>query len=310
MPRVVSTAIVLALLAATAGAFALTERAKLERSPIYGTRIVNPVFSPAATSKPTVTIEFRVRPSERVDAWIVDGEGRKITDLVTNRGVRPHQRLALVWDGLDPHGIQARDGVYRPVVKLLRSHRTITLPSDITIDTKAPVIHVKRPQFPIISPDGDGHADVFRVPYTVSEPAHAILLLRGTQVVRTLRQKLRGVLTWNGFYPHTTRPLPKGRYVLGVEAEDTAGNRSPLLRFAIVQIRYVTLARDRVVARAGGRFAIRVSTDAPTVDWRLHGRSGTARRGTLHLRAPRKRGVYRLYVTVGKHSDSAAVVVP
>ena len=60
MPRVVSTAIVLALLAATAGAFALTERAKLERSPIYGTRIVNPVFSPAATLKPTVTIEFRV----------------------------------------------------------------------------------------------------------------------------------------------------------------------------------------------------------------------------------------------------------
>ena len=174
---------------------------------------------------------------------------------MTNRGVSPHAKLALVWDGLDPQGIAAPDGVYRPVVKLLRSHRTITLPSDLIIDTKPPVIHVAHPQFPIISPDGDGHNDVFRVPYTVSEPAHAILLLRGTQVVRTLRQKLRGVLTWNGFFPHTRRALPKGRYVLGVEAEDTAGNHSPLLRFAIAQIRYVILARDRVVARqaAGSR---------------------------------------------------------
>jgi hypothetical protein len=310
VPRVVSTAIVLALLAASAAAFALTERAKLERSPIYGTRIVNPVFSPAGTERPTVTIQFRVHPSERVDAWIVDSEGRRVTDLISNRSVHPRQQLELVWDGLDAKGIQAPDGVYRPVVKLLRSHRTITLPSNITIDTTPPVIHVEKPQFPIISPDGDGHADVFRIPYTVSEPAHAILLMRGVQVVRTRGQKLRGVLTWNGFYPHSTRPLPPGRYVLGVEAEDTAGNRSPVLRFAIAQIRYVTLARDRVVARAGGRFAIRVSTDAPTVDWRLNGRSGTLPRGTLHLRAPRKRGVYRLYVTVGKHSDTASVVVP
>lgn len=310
MPRVVSTAIVLALLAASAGAFALTERAKLERSPIYGTRIVNPVFSPAAKAKPTVTVQFRVRPSERIDAWIVDRDDRKVTDLISNRSVRAHQRLALVWDGLDPQGIQVPDGVYRPVVKLLRSHRTITLPSDITIDTTPPVIHVRRPQFPIISPDGDGHADVFHVPYTVNEPARAILLMRGVQVVKTHSKKLAGVLTWNGFYPGTSNPLPKGRYVLGVEAQDTAGNRSPLLRFAIAQIRYVTLARDRVVARAGGRFAIRVSTDSPTVEWRLNGRSGTLPRGTLHLRAPRKRGVYRLYVTVGKHSDTASVVVP
>ena len=148
---------------------------------------------------------------------------------------------------------------------------------------------MRHPQFPIISPDGDGHADVFRIPYSVSEPAHAILLMRGTQAGFTKSRKLSGTLTWNGFYPGTNKPLPKGRYVLGVEAQDTAGNRSPILRFAIAEIRYVTLARDRVVVRPGGRFAIRVSTDAPTVEWRLHGRSGVLPRGTLHLRAPQKR---------------------
>ncbi len=309
MPRVVSTAIVLALLAATAGAFALTESAKLERSPIYGTKVVNPLFSPAGRAKPTVTVEFRVRPRERIDVWIVDRHGNKVTELLTDRSVAPHAKVAVVWNGLDPDGIVAPDGVYRPVVKLLRSHRTITLPSNLTLDTKAPTIHVRHPQFPIISPDGDGHADVFRFRYTVSEPAHAILLMRGVQAGFTKSRKLSGTLTWNGFYPGTNRPLPKGRYVLGVEAQDTAGNRSPVLRFAIAQIRYVTLARDRVVVRPGGRFAIRVSTDAPTVQWRLHGRSGVAPRGTLRLRAPRKAGVYRLYVTVGKHSATASVVV-
>jgi hypothetical protein len=307
--RVLPTAIVVALLAASAGAFALTERAKLERSPIYGTRVVNPVFSPAGTAKPAVTVEFRVRPRERLDAWIAERDGTKVDDLLVGRSVRPREKVDLVWDGLLPNGLAAPDGVYRPVVKLLRSHRTITLPSDLRLDTRPPVIHVQHPQFPIISPDGDGHADVFRVPYTVSEPAHAILLLRGRQVVFTRGQKLSGTLVWNGFRPRSTRPLPPGRYVLGVEAQDVAGNRSQLLRFAIAQVRYVVLARKRVVVRAGGRFALRVSTDAPTVEWRLHGRSGTERRGTLHFRAPRKPGVYRLYVTVAGHSATCAVVV-
>ena len=61
--------------------------------------------------------------------------------------------------------------------------------------------------------------------------------------------------------------------------------------------------------RPGGRFAIRVSTDAPTVRYLLHGRRGLARRGTLHLRAPKSPGVYRLYVSSGGHSDRAVVVV-
>ena len=309
MPRVFPTAIVIALLAASAGAFALTERAKLERSPIYGTKVVNPVFSPDGKAKPAVTVQFRVRPREQIDAWIADRHGHKVDDLVAGRNVAPKTELDLTWDGLTPSGIVAPDGVYRVVVKLQRSHRTITLPSDLRLDTTPPVIKVAHPVFPIISPDGDGHADVFRVSYHVNEPAHAVLLLRGKQIVFTLRQPLAGTLVWNGFHPHTSRPLPPGRYVLGVEAQDTAGNRSQLLRFAIAQIRYVVLARSRVVVKPGGSFALRVSTDAPTVQWRLHGRSGTERRGTLHFRAPKTRGVYRLYVTVAGHSAVCAVVV-
>jgi hypothetical protein len=109
--------------------------------------------------------------------------------------------------------------------------------------------------------------------------------------------------------PGSSKSLPPGRYVLAVAARDRAGNQSTGVRVAIGQVRYLTLARTRVVVRPGGRFALRVSTDAPQVEWLLHGRHGSLPRGTLHLRAPRSAGVYRLYLSVGSHSAVWSVVV-
>ena len=74
-------------------------------------------------------------------------------------------------------------------------------------------------------------------------------------------------------------------------------------------IRYVALGRTRVVVRPRGRFAILVLADASHVEWRLRGRHGVARPGTLHLRAPAATGVYRLYVTAAGHAAKALVVV-
>jgi hypothetical protein len=100
-----------------------------------------------------------------------------------------------------------------------------------------------------------------------------------------------------------------GLYVLYAAAQDSAGNYAKPTPFSIVQVRYVALARDRVVVRPGGRFAIRVSTDAARVQWHLDDRSGVARRGTLHLRVPRQRGVYHLYVLAAGHAARCTVVV-
>jgi hypothetical protein len=305
--RASSTAFVLLLIAATAAAFALTQHAKLERSPIYAPH-VDPVFSPNGKVKPVANIAFRVRPRERIDVWVQDAKGHRAATLLSNRDVRAKARVELVWDSITASGAAVPDGVYRPVVKLLRSHRTIVLPSDIRLDTRPPVITVHRPQYPIISPDGDGHADTFRVPYRIDERAHAVLLLRGKQIVFTRTQKQSGTIAFTG-RSKSGKPLTPGRYVLAAAAQDVAGNRSTGFPFAIVQVRYVQLARSRVVVRPGGKFAIRVSTDHPTVSWYLRGRSGVQRRGTLHFRAPRKAGVYRLYVTVGSHAAKCAVVV-
>ena len=100
-----------------------------------------------------------------------------------------------------------------------------------------------------------------------------------------------------------------GNHVLKISAEDAAGNRTPPFPFAVVTVRYVTLGRTRVLVRPGGRFAILVLADAPEVKWLFKRSRGVARTGTLHFKAPKKPGVYRLYVSAAGHSAKALVVV-
>ena len=247
MARVLSTVVVLALLAATAVAFAITEGAKLDKSPIAATQ-VDPVFSPEGTTHPAAHIRFRLRTRERISVWIRDADGHNVRTLLTSRNAPRGARFNLVWDGFSPTGIVQPDGTYEPVVKLGRSHRTIVLPSPIRVDTKPPTITVRHPIYPLLSPDGDGFHDNFRVHYVLNEPAHAILRVRGRNVVFTLGQKLTGELFWNGRLKG--RPARPGRYLMTVAAQDRAGNISKGLPFAIAQIRYVVISRDRVVVVA------------------------------------------------------------
>jgi hypothetical protein len=298
---------VVCLVGATAAAFAVTQHAKLERSPIFRTR-VSSVFSPACGARcPTrqAFIDFRLRKWERLTVWM-ERDGKRAATLVPGR-TYPAGPVALVFEGVTDAGLTLPDGVYRPVVHLGASHRTIVLPSPIRLDTRPPRIDVAHPQHAILSPDGDGRKDVFRTGYRVDEPAHAILLANEHRVVYTRGKRLEGTLAWNGKLGG--RPATPRNYVLFASARDAAGNVAKPVPFAVVQVRYVALARKRVVVRPGGRFAIRVSADAKRVRWLLHGRTGLARPGTLHLRAPRSQGVFRLYVTAAGHAATASVVV-
>ena len=301
MARVLSTAFLVALLAATAAAFALTEGAKLELSPIYRTYLT-PEFSPGIIPG---KFRFRLRKTDRLTVWMTH-DGKRVATLVSGRTYHPGW-VRLVFPGLTPDGLTLPDGVYVPVVHLGSTHRTITIPSQIRIDTKPAIIHFPHRRHAVISPDGDGHKDAYSVHYTLNEPAHGILIVGHTQVEFTHGEKLSGELTWNGKIHKVT--APPGNYVLSISAEDLAGNVTRPFPFAIVQIRYITLARTRILVRPGARFAVRVSHDSPTVSWILHGRHGIARGLTLHLRAPKKRGVYRLYVTAATHTAKALVVV-
>lgn len=311
----------LALLAATAVAFAITEGAKLQPSPLRSTKVTK-VFSPSAQvsridghryGTKVAVVHFKLRSAETVEAWIENAHGERIRTLLDATSWAKGHVFNLVWDGFTDDGIQAPDGMYQPIVKLDRSHRTFGLPNRIELDTVPPRITVAKVPHAIISPDGDGHEDVFAATYKVSEPAHGILLVQpaGSSVKKrveyTLFQRLTGTLAWNGkFDGVAARP---GNFVLWASAQDTAGNVAKPTAFAVVQVRYVVLAQSRITVKPGAKFAIRVSTDAPRVHWTLHGRSGDLPRGTLHLRAPRSHGVFHLYVTAAGHAAQCTVVV-
>jgi len=297
---VLSTAFLVALLAATAGAFALTEGAKLEVTPIYRTKVAA-VFSPGITLG---SIDFRLRKTDRLTVWMTH-DGKRFT-VVHGRTYHAGP-VDLTFTGVSSTGATLPQGIYVPVVHLGRSHRTITIPSTMRIDTTPAVIHFPHRQHAVISPDGDHHKDAYSVHYTLNEHARGILLVDGRQVELTHDEKLSGELTWNGKFDNV--PAKPGNYVLRISARDLAGNVTPSFPFAIVQIRYITLGRTRILVRPGHRFAVRMSHDSPTVSWLLHGRHGTASGVTLHLRAPKTPGVYRLYVTAASHSAKALVVV-
>jgi len=303
--RVLSTAFCVALLAATAGAFALTQGAKVELIPIYKTH-VDKVFSPNCRCATSIArIDFRLRKKERLTVWL-DHDGTRVRTLVSGR-TYARGWVRLEFDGIDDSGVTLPQGTYQPVVHLSREHRTIELPNAIALDTAPARVRVRHRIYTHISPDGDGRKDAFEVHYAVSEPAHGILVVDNHQVEFTRFQRLHGVLRWNGKIDG--RPARPGNHVLEISAQDLAGNRTKPFPFAVVTIRYVALGRTRVLVRPRGRFAILVLADARRVGWRLHGRSGEARPGTLHLRAPAKRGVYRLYVTAAGHAAKALVVV-
>ncbi len=298
-----STAFCVALLAATAGAFALTQGAKTELVPIYQTQI-DKVFSPVCRCATDIAkINFRLRQPEQVALWI-ERDGQRVATIVGGR-TYPRGSVALGFTGVSDTGITLPDGIYNPVVRIGR--RTIRLPNPIRLDTKPPVVHVRHRIYTHISPDGDRHNDFFRVDYSVSEPAHGILFVDHRQVWFTRFQRLRGTLVWNGrFGNRLARP---GNHVLEISAQDAAGNRAKPFPFAVVTVRYVRLGRTRVLVKPGGRFAVLVLADAPTVDWLFNGGRGVAHPGTLHLRAPSAPGVYRLYVQAAGHSAKALVVV-
>jgi hypothetical protein len=236
----------------------------------------------------------------------VEHNGERVRTIVPGRLYAPGP-VALEFDGIDDRGLTLPDGDYRPVVHLAREHRTIELPNTIVLDTKPPIIHVRHRIYTHISPDGDGHADVFRVHYRVSEPAHGILIVDHHQVAFRYRKPLSGELVWNGKIDgRLARP---GNHVLEISAQDVAGNRAKPFPFAVVTVRYVALGRKRVLVKPGGRFALLVLADAPRVELLFRRRRTLVRPGTLHLRAPATRGVYRLYVSAAGHAAKALVVV-
>jgi hypothetical protein len=212
---------------ATATAFAVTQRLKLEPSPISQTR-VSDVFSPVCRcASRAASIEFSLRRADDVRIAVRTGSG----EVTVAEGSFAQGDVHVRWDGRDASGELVPDGTYHPFVELKRAGRTIDLPNPIRVDTIRPSIKFTSLRPRLFRPG----AEKLKVTYRVSEHAHALLFVDGRRRVFTASTRLRGRLQWYGkVRGHLIRP---GRHKVKLVAEDLAGNRSAPTPWVVVRVR-------------------------------------------------------------------------
>ena len=227
MRRNAPTILALLLIVATATAFAVTQRLKLEPSPISRTR-VSDAFSPVCRcASKAANIEFSLRRADDVRIAVRVGTA----EVTVAEGPFARGDVHVRWDGRDAAGEIVPDGIYYPLVHLKRAGRTIDLPNPIRVDTIKPSI-----KFTSLTPRAfSPGTEKLKVTYTVSEHAHALLFVDGRRRVVTNTTRLRGKLQWHGkVRGHVIRP---GRHKLKLVAEDLAGNRSAPTPWVVVRVR-------------------------------------------------------------------------
>jgi hypothetical protein len=294
---------------ATAAAFAITERLKLVKSPIYGT-VISPVLSPTCrceTGRATISVKFR--HADVVTVSVLDSKLRPLRTLVAGER-RPRGLSVFRWEGLTDFGDRAPQGTYRVQVHLEQQHRTILMPNRIVLDATAPEVTSATPNRQQFSPDGDHLADAVSIRYVLSEPAKVAVYFHGQRIILSHFHPTHGAVVWAGRVDG--RLLPPGAVTLTVGAIDLAGNVTPVAQRTRVrvEIRYIALANHRITGvKAGKVFEIGVSTDAALYSWRLGARHGVKVGPLLRLRAPQKPGRYTLTVGEHGHFDRAAVLV-
>ena len=160
----------------------------------------------------------------------------------------------------------------------------------------------------VFSPDGDGRKERIIARYVIDEPAQALLYVDGIQRVRKRGQQEKGRIEWFGKVDGAS--LPPGVYRISLGSRDVAGNLGPRTRREEdpdpVRRARARPDRDRLPA-AGSPCSC--SATRPAWNGSSAQRTGTARPGTLKLRAPLQPGRYTLTVTANGFSDRAAVIV-
>jgi hypothetical protein len=202
----------LALLAATTTAFALTEALKLDRTPVARPKF-NVVFSPVCDcGRATARLPVKFKKADTIDAVVVDGGGDAVRTLALGQRL-PRGRFVFRWDGKDAAGQVVPDGTYHLRLSFANEGRTIELPNKIRVDTNPPSVE-------IISVAEDPLTVVART----NERARLLLLVEAfakPSLLTRSRFENAGVmrLVWTG-----STGGPKAS--LAIVAQDLAGNRS------------------------------------------------------------------------------------
>ena len=222
MRRHAATVLVLAILVATAVAFAETERLKLQPTPIQES-YVQPAFSPVCScGLGRAAIRIRLHRANTVNVRVEDNAGHTVRLLLDGKRL-PRGRSQFEWNGRDDAGNRLPDGRYFVEVHLRQGDRTFKLPRPTVLDTVAPTVRVLSLRRVL------NLGERVRIAYRVSEPAHGVLYVNGRRVAVTYTKSRTARLQWT--------PQRAGRYRLDVAAVDLAGNLGPTSAVFRVRVR-------------------------------------------------------------------------
>jgi len=213
LQRLLTTATIAGLLIATAAAFAVTERLKLTKSAVYGTKVSRGLSPTCGCARGKAQVSFKLRKHDDLTVSVLNAQKDEVALLASQSF--PKGLVRLKWNGRDDLGKRAPDGVYLVRIHLSGAHQTITLPNRILLDTTAPKILTVSRNRDVFSPDGDKQADFVRLTYQLSKPARVILYLDGKQVLRSFHHPQSGGVSWYGTSDDAV--LPAGVYTRSEE---------------------------------------------------------------------------------------------
>lgn len=328
-----------ALVLATGGAFFAAQELK-STPPAVQEVTVYPFFSPNQDGRyDRGRASFILKRSDDVTATMVDRDGDRVRELVSERSLGARQRLRLAWDGRDDDGQVVPDGTYRVQLRLGRQGRTILLPRNMVKDTKPPPLKVlsigpERRIGPEVLPRADGRPATVR--FQAPGQRKSVVVLR-TDVVPArsvydapipLRDD-QDTWTWDG--TDKGRRVPAGTYVVVLRGRDQAGNVGSSVpepirlqygeRFAGkggITVRYLTAQAPTEPVPAGSRMAVAVDSAGEPYDWQVRrvGQPAVRARGSgtksrvVRFTAPEGRsGLYVFEVRTGSRRTAAPFVL-
>lgn len=323
-----ATAVFLALVVATVGAFFVTQRLK-RGTPVVVKIHLQPYFSPNGDGRlDRALLGFKLpKGSDSVTVSVADANGdevRRLADRPLKKG-----RHAFYWNGRDNSGAIAPDGFYYLRVILNGEGRGSFSRDGTQLITKKP--HAKLLSVdPSAIPPGARQAVTIRFKGP-SKPTPPLI-----SVYRTDPRRAR--LVWRFDAPAGSqsavwdgriggRPAPPGTYAFGVTVQNVAGvagssprRLPPTLRGAAphtgVTIAGIEASPPFGPVRAGATAAITVGRVTGRVSWTLARagsrrpvRRGTGVPGTLFVPIPRKAPT-GLYVVRVKSAAGGSATVP
>ncbi len=323
------------LVAATLGAFFVTQRLKTTDPVVIGVRTLG-FFSPVSDGPQRSTYaSFFLQRDDDVTVTVMDAAGDVVRTLADGRTVPARTRVAFRWDGRTQDGRRAPDGTYFFRVGLARQGRSLTLPFPQALDTRPPrpvVVRVEPAHGggPLLLPRGGGRAATAIFRGTRGRRARGLVIRTDVRPARIVRRIFvpagRRRFTWDGLV--AGRPAPDGTYLLGLFLRDRAGNagtfpgRLPPFPGEIrtrpgVTVRHLGVSAPSGVVSAGRVASFRVDARGQRYGWALRragsGRAlarGAGRASRLRLRLPRRsRGLHELTIAAAGRRITVPIAV-